>query len=572
MRVLFPYIKKYRWDVIWSVLAILIVAFATLWQPHLLQVIMNAIMKNDKQTVWINGLYLIGLAIIGIIGGIVNTIYAARVALGVATDLRADEYAKIQSLAYADVEKFSPSNLVVRMTNDINQVQQIIMGFFQQVTRIPILFVGAVILAIMTLPELWWVIAVMMILVFGVSFFSFSHMGKYFGRMQQLIERVNTLARENLMGMRVVKSFVQGANQIKTFAESSDEMRDVSVKIGNLFALLMPAFFLVANLAMAGSIWLIGQDITSHPSNLAAITSFINYLMQILFAIINGGFMLTFASRALVSLKRIQEVMDTKPSMTFVSGPHRDLDGAVEFDDVTFTYPGDEKPTISDISFKVKSGEMIGIVGATGSGKTTLAQLIPRLFDPDTGIVKVGGHDVRAVTEADLRKTVGFVLQRSTLFSGTIAENLQQGNPNVNLDAMRWAARIAQSAEFIERLPRTYNAEVEERSSNFSGGQKQRLSITRGVIGQPKILILDDATSALDAHSKKLVQEALAHELGDTTTIIIAEKISSIIKADRILVLDEGRLVGSGTHHDLVQHNDVYREIYATQKALEEGV
>lgn len=200
MKVLFPYIKKYRWDAIWSVVAIFVVAFATLWQPHLLQIIMNAIMKNDKQTVWVNGLYLIGLAIVGIAGGIVNTIYSARVALGVATDLRADEYAKIQSLAYADVEKFSPSNLVVRMTNDINQVQQIIMGFFQQVTRIPILFIGAVILAIVTLPQLWWVIAVMMVLLFGVSFFSFSHMGKYFGRMQQLIERVNTLARENLNG------------------------------------------------------------------------------------------------------------------------------------------------------------------------------------------------------------------------------------------------------------------------------------------------------------------------------------------------------------------------------------
>lgn len=572
MKVLFPYIKKYRWDAIWSVVAIFVVAFATLWQPHLLQIIMNAIMKNDKQTVWVNGLYLIGLAIVGIVGGIVNTIYSARVALGVATDLRADEYAKIQSLAYADVEKFSPSNLVVRMTNDINQVQQIIMGFFQQITRIPILFIGAVILAIVTLPQLWWVIAVMMVLLFGVSFFSFSHMGKYFGRMQQLIERVNTLARENLMGMRVVKSFVQGANQTNTFAESSDEMRDVSVKIGNLFALLMPAFFLVANLAMALSIWLIGQNITSQPSNLAAITSFINYLMQILFAIINGGFMLTFASRALVSLRRIHEVMDTKPSMTFVDGPQRDLDGSVEFDDVTFTYPGDEKPTIRDIDFAVKPGEMIGIVGATGSGKTTLAQLIPRLFDPDTGIVKVGGHDVRAVTETDLRKTVGYVLQRSTLFSGTIAENLQQGNPNADLAAMKWAARVAQSAEFIERLPQTYNAEVEERSSNFSGGQKQRLSITRGVIGHPKILILDDATSALDARSEKLVQEALAHELKYTTTIIIAEKISSIIKADRILVLDDGRLVGSGTHHELVQHNRVYREIYATQKALEEGV
>ncbi|WP_424320883.1 ABC transporter ATP-binding protein [Lacticaseibacillus chiayiensis] len=572
MKVLVPYIKKYRWDVIWSILAIFVVAFATLWQPHLLQVIMNAIMKNDKQTVWTNGLYLIGLAIIGIVGGIINTIYSARVALGVATDLRADEYAKIQSLAYADIEKFSSSNLVVRMTNDINQVQQIVMGFFQQVTRIPILFIGAVILAIVTLPELWWVIAVMMALLLGVSLFSFSRMGKYFGRMQQLIEKVNTLARENLMGMRVVKSFVQGANQTKNFAESSDEMRDVSVKIGNLFALLMPAFFLIANLAIALSIWLIGQNITSHPSNLAAITSFINYLMQILFAIINGSFMLTFASRALVSLRRIHEVMATKPSMTFVSGPHRDLDGAVEFDDVTFTYPGDDKPTIRDIGFAVKPGEMIGIVGATGSGKTTLAQLIPRLFDPDTGIVKVGGHDVRAVTEADLRQTVGFVLQRSTLFSGTIAENLQQGHPNADLASMKWAAQIAQSAEFIERLPHTYHAEVEERSSNFSGGQKQRLSITRGVIGQPKILILDDATSALDARSEKLVQEALAHELKNTTTIIIAEKISSIIKADRILVLDDGRLVGSGTHLELVRHNDVYREIYATQKALEEGV
>lgn len=200
MKVLFPYIKKYRWDAIWSVVAIFVVAFATLWQPHLLQIIMNAIMKNDKQTVWVNGLYLIGLAIVGIVGGIVNTIYSARVALGVATDLRADEYAKIQSLAYADVEKFSPSNLVVRMTNDINQVQQIIMGFFQQVTRIPILFIGAVILAIVTLPQLWWVIAVMMVLLFGVSFFSFSHMGKYFGRMQQLIERVKHLGAGKLNG------------------------------------------------------------------------------------------------------------------------------------------------------------------------------------------------------------------------------------------------------------------------------------------------------------------------------------------------------------------------------------
>ncbi len=321
---------------------------------------------------------------------------------------------------------------------------------------------------------------------------------------------------------------------------------------------------------MALAIFLVGGMVTDHPTYLAAITSFISYLMQILFSIVIGGFMMTFASRAFVSLGRIDEVFNTKPQLTFPDVPETTLGGSIHFDHVSFTYPGETDPTLKDISFDVKAGEMIGIVGATGSGKSTLAQLIPRLFDPDSGEVEVGGVDVKTVNENSLRKAVSFVLQRATIFSGTIAANLRQGKANASLADMQWAAEIAQSAEFINRLDKQFDAEVEERSANFSGGQKQRLAITRGVIGKPAILIMDDSTSALDARSEKLVQQALEKELTGTTTVIIAEKISSIIKADRILVLDDGQLIGQGTHKELVQNNPTYQEIYHTQKALEE--
>ncbi|WP_040534806.1 ABC transporter ATP-binding protein [Schleiferilactobacillus shenzhenensis] len=573
MKTLLPYIRRYQKDAWLATLAVVALVFATLWQPRLLQTVMDAILRNDKTTVWQEGIMLIALALLGIAAGIVNTVYSARVALGVATDLRADLYRKVQTFAYADVEKFSASNLVVRMTNDINQVQQIVMAGFQQVSRIPLLFAGAFILAMMTMPEQWWVLLMMMAIIVIVSLFSFQRMGKYFAQTQQDIENVNTIARENLMGIRVVKSFVQEPNEIKKFSRASDRLTDVTAKIGYLFAILMPVFFLTANLAIVLSVYLVGQSITAHPAYLAAIVSFTSYLMQILFAVINGGFMMTFASRAIISLGRIGAVMNTTPSMTYV--PANDdiqVNGDIAFEHVTFTYPGDEKPTLQDVSFSIHSGDMLGIVGATGSGKTTLALLIARLFDPDSGVVKIGGIDVRQLPEKTLRDTIAYVLQRSALFSGTIAGNLKQVQPDATLPQMKWAANVAQAAEFIDRLPQTYNAPVEERSSNFSGGQKQRLTITRGVIADPKILILDDATSALDARSEKLVQEALDRELKKTTTIVIAEKIASILRADKILVLDHGRIVGSGTHHELVRNNAVYQEIYQTQKAREEGL
>lgn len=570
MTSLMTFMKKYRGDAIIATLATLVIAFATLWQPRILQEMITAILARDQGTVFNLGIQLIGLALLGIVAGVINTIFSAKTAQEVSADMREKGYRKIQTFSFGNIEKFSASNLVIRLTNDINQVQMVIMSVLQQITRIPILFIGAFILAIITMPKFWWIIVIMLILIVAVSAFSFTRMGNYFEKLQTTLENNNTLARENLMGMRVVKSFVQEQNQIKKFSKSSDEMTDTAIRIGNLFSILMPAFFLVGDLAVAGSILLVGSMVTTDPSMIAAVQAFISYLMQILFAVVMGGFMMTGASRAFVSLGRLQEIYDTEPELTFPETPETDLTGDVTFEHVSFTYPGDQEPVLQDISFSVKAGEMIGIVGATGSGKTTLAQLIPRLYDPDSGVIKVGHEDIKQVNESSLRKTVSYILQRSTLFSGTISHNLRQGKEDATLDDMKWAAHVAQSAEFIEKLDNQYDAKVEERSANFSGGQKQRLSITRGVIKQPDILIMDDSTSALDARSEKLVQEALDKELNGTTTIIIAEKISSIIKADRILVLDQGKLVGMGTHHELVRNNEVYQEIYRTQKALEE--
>lgn len=570
MTSLITYLKKYKADAIIATLSVAVIAFATLWQPRILQEMINAILKQDQTTVLHLGIQLIALALLGIVAGIVNTIFAAKTAQEVSADMREKGYRKIQTFSFGNIEKFSASNLVIRLTNDINQVQLVIMSVLQQLTRIPILFIGAFVLAIITMPKFWWIIVLMLVLIVVVSIFAFTKMGKYFERVQTQLEDNNTLARENLMGMRVVKSFVQEKNQIARFSKSSDDMTETTIRIGNLFSILMPAFFLVGDLAVAGSIMLVGTMVTKDPSMIAAVQAFVSYLMQILFSVVMGGFMMTGASRAFVSLKRLQEIYDTKPDLTFPEVPEEQLSGDISFDHVNFTYPGDDQAVLKDISFKVKAGEMIGIVGATGSGKTTLAQLIPRLYDPDSGVVKVGGRNIKDVNEESLRAAVSFILQRSTLFSGTISHNLRQGKNDATLADMQWAANIAQASEFIEKLDQQYDAKVEERSANFSGGQKQRLSITRGVIKNPEILIMDDSTSALDARSEKLVQQALENELAGTTTIIIAEKISSIIKADRILVLDQGQLVGEGTHQELVANNDIYQAIYQTQKALEE--
>lgn len=572
-------IGKYKLLVTAALLTMLLQVGAALWQPSYMKKILSVMAnmslstngKVDKISDY--GVALIGIAIIGLVGSILNTVTAAKISQAVSADLREMTFRKIQTFSYEDIEKYKSENLVVRMTNDINQIQMLLMMIFQVLIRVPLLFVGAFILSIITMPRLWWIIVVMVILIMLVTGFSMKLMGPHFMAFQKLMDRINGIAKDNLRGARVVKSFVQEKSQAAKFNKESDELMGHNLAVGYAFSTMIPAFTIISQLAIFVAILLVSTFITKSASyaqdQLGGIMSFIQYMMQIMFAIIMGGMMSMFASRGLVSMGRIREINDTKVSMTFDDVADETLDGSVEFDHVSFSYPNDDAPTLKDISFKIKPGQMVGVVGATGAGKSTLAQLIPRLFDPTDGTVKVGDKDLKHVSKGTLKKTVSIVLQKAILFSGTIAGNLKQGKPDATEEEMNRAAKIAQAAEFIDRLPDRYDAEVEERGNNFSGGQKQRMSITRGVIKQPKILILDDSTSALDARSEKLVQDAFNCELNDTTTIIIAQKISSVVHADTILVLDEGHLVAQGNHKELVATSDVYRQIYDTQKAKE---
>ncbi|NTM02550.1 ABC transporter ATP-binding protein [Enterococcus faecium] len=570
MKLILRHAKKYKVAVFISLLSVAVMVAAALWQPKLLQQVLEAIITEDNDEMKTIGIYLISLALLGLAAGVTNTIFSAKVAQGVSADIREEAFRKIQTFSFGNIEQFSAGNLVVRLTNDITQIQNLVMISLQSLFRIPFLLIGAFILAMITMPQLWWIIVALIVTVFLITALSFTRMGKHFMIIQKLIDRVNSIAKENLLGIRVVKSFVQEENQLKTFSKVSEDLTKHNIIVGTLFSVMIPSFMLAANLAVVGAIFFVSDLVKDDPTLIGGIASFMNYLMQIMMAIIIGGMMMMMTSRAAVSLKRIAEILDAEPDLTYLDVPEQELTGSVTFDHVSFRYPGEDTDTLKDISFSIKPGEMVGIVGATGAGKSTLAQLIPRLFDPTEGKVEVGGVDLRQVNEKSLRQTVSFVLQKAILFSGTIAQNLRQGKKNATEKEMEHASSIAQAKEFIEKLSDRYEAPVEERSSNFSGGQKQRLSITRGVIGDPKILILDDSTSALDARSEKLVREALNRDLKGTTTIVIAQKIASVVKADRILVLDEGRLVGEGTHEELVAGNRVYQEIFETQKGTEE--
>lgn len=561
---------RYKVQVLGSVLMTCVMVASALLQPRFLQDVLNALLAGDTQSIYGIGVWLIAIAAVGLIAGGINVTLAAYIAQGVSSDLREAAFRKIQTFSYANIEEFNAGNLVVRMTNDVNQVQNMVMMIFQVLMRMPILFLGAFVMAVLTIPSLWWVIVVMVVLIFILTAIMMGMMGSRFVRFQQLLDKVNAIAKENLRGVRVVKSFVQERNQFTKFQAVSDDLLGQNLFIGYAFSVIEPMMMFVGYGAVYAVIWLVAGMAESNPGLVGALASFISYLNQIIFTIIMVGFMGNTVSRAMISMRRVNEIMDTDPAMTFVEGAAEKLDGRIRFDHVTFTYPHDDEAMLKDISFEIEPGQMIGVVGATGAGKSTLAQLIPRLFDPDQGSIKLGGKDLRQLSQATLRQNISIVLQRAILFSGTIADNIRQGKANASFGEMERAARIAQASEFINRLEETYESQVEERGNNFSGGQKQRMSIARGIVSDPTVLILDDSTSALDAKSEKLVQEALNKDLKDTTTIIIAQKISSVVHADKILVLDQGRLIGQGTHAELVENNAVYREIYETQKGKED--
>jgi len=566
----FKSLLRYKWYALSSLLMTSLMIASSLLLPWFLKHILDALQEQNSQTIYSMGGWLIGIGFVGLVAGGINVTLAAYIAQAVSSDLREETFRKIQTFSYANIEEFNAGNLVVRMTNDINQILNVTMMLFQILLRLPILFIGSVILAIVTMPSLWWIIFLLIVLIAGLTAVMMGMMGPRFKKFQTLLDKINAIAKENLRGVRVVKSFVREEDQFYKFSQVSDELLSENLYIGYAFSIIEPLMMLVGYSSVYLAIWTLSGMIQAEPGLVSSIASFIGYLSQIIFTIIMVGFLGNGVTRGIISIRRIKEVLATEPAMTFPDSPDEELEGGLSFEHVTFSYPNDDEPMLKDISFEVEPGQMIGVVGATGAGKSTLAQLIPRLFDPQEGSVKIGGRDLRELSQGTLRKNVSIVLQRAILFSGTIADNLRQGKLNASLPEMERAARIAQASEFISRMEESFDSAVEERGSNFSGGQKQRMSIARGVVNNPNILILDDSTSALDAKSEKLVQEALNKELQGTTTIIIAQKISSVVHADKILVLDQGRLIGQGTHAELVATNDIYREIYETQKGKED--
>lgn len=567
------HVRNYRIPVLGSVISLIIAAFCSLLQPWLLQDTLNCLMKNDAAGIKRYGIFLLLLAAIGVVCGILNIWFAAKTAQGVTSDVREQLYRKIQSFSFSNIEKFSVGTLIVRLINDMNQVTNIIMTTLMQVLRMPIILIGSFVMGIVTLPRYWWVQILLLLIVSLVLFFVFPSLDKLFSKYQVWFDECNTVARESMQGVRVVKSFNQQDQETEKFTASSNELNQLNIKIGYVFSILMPAFTLVVCIGTALIVYLVGKNIGLYPKDISAISSYVGYLSQMLSNLAFGGMMLAQYSRGLVSLKRIDEVIETEPDLKFNHEESNvDLKGSVEFDDVSFRYPGSSKETLSHVSFKVDPGETVGIVGRTGSGKSTLVSLMVRLYDPTSGTIRLGGCDLRDVNERKLRKMAALVQQKALLFSGTIADNLRQGDENATEEDMERAIEISQAKEFIDKYPDRFEHVVEERSANFSGGQQQRLSIARGIIGKPKVLILDDSTSALDAESEKKVQTGLEQKLGDATVFIIAEKIFSVMHADKILVMDDGKIKAMGTHEELLLTSPLYQEIYETQRAGEGGI
>ncbi|WP_035171763.1 ABC transporter ATP-binding protein [Ligilactobacillus ruminis] len=573
MRNLMSHVRNYRIPVLGSVISLIIAAFCSLLQPWLLQDTLNCLMKNDAAGIKRYGIFLLLLAAIGVVCGILNIWFAAKTAQGVTSDVREQLYRKIQSFSFSNIEKFSVGTLIVRLINDMNQVTNIIMTTLMQVLRMPIILIGSFVMGIVTLPRYWWVQILLLLIVSLVLFFVFPSLDKLFSKYQVWFDECNTVARESMQGVRVVKSFNQQDQETEKFTASSNELNQLNIKIGYVFSILMPAFTLVVCIGTALIVYLVGKNIGLYPKDISAISSYVGYLSQMLSNLAFGGMMLAQYSRGLVSLKRIDEVIETEPDLKFNHEESNvDLKGSVEFDDVSFKYPGSSKETLSHVSFKVDPGETVGIVGKTGSGKSTLVSLLVRLYDPTSGTIRLGGCDLRDVNERKLRKMAALVQQKALLFSGTIADNLRQGDENATEEDMERAIEISQAKEFIDKYPDRFEHVVEERSANFSGGQQQRLSIARGIIGKPKVLILDDSTSALDAESEKKVQAGLEQKLGDATVFIIAEKIFSVMHADKIIVMDDGKIKAMGTHEELLLTSPLYQEIYETQRAGEGGI
>lgn len=573
-RLLVHSLKPYQL-LLWLVVVFqLIQTIAALYLPTLnADIIDDGVAKGDTGVILSLGGWMLFVTLIQIVATVIAVYFGARAAMGMGRDLRSKVFNQVAAFSEREVARFGAPSLITRSTNDVQQVQMLVLMGATMMVSAPLMAAGGVILAIQQDGTLAWLIAVAVPVLLILVTLIVTRMVPQFRKMQQRIDRINQVLREQLTGIRVIRAFVREPQESQRFERANADVTDTAIRAGRLMALMFPVVMLVLNVSSVAVLWFGAFRIEAGDMQIGTLTAFLSYLMQILMSVMMATFMAVMIPRAAVCADRISEVLSTEPSVVVPLNPVTELRerGRLEFDNVSFQYPGADFPVLSQLSFTVEPGTTTAIIGSTGSGKTTLLNAAARLFDVTEGAVRIDGVDVRELDPDLLWSTIGLVPQKPYLFSGTIASNLRYGNPDAS-DEQLWAAlEIAQAASFVRAKPLGLDEPIAQGGTNVSGGQRQRLAIARAVVKAPELFLFDDSFSALDLRTDALLRAAIADKLAHTTRIVVAQRVASIRDADQILVLEDGQIVGRGTHDELLETNATYQEIVSSQLTAEEA-
>jgi ATP-binding cassette subfamily B protein len=573
-RLLLRYLRPYRWFLVGVLVFQLGSALAMLYLPSLnARIIDRGVAQGDTGYIWRTGAFMLAVSFGQILASVVATFFAARAAMQVGRDLRDHVYGKVSGFSEREISRFGAGSLITRNTNDVQQVQMLTMMGATMLVTAPLLAIGGIIMALRQDVGLSWLIAVSVPALLLVAGLVISRMVPLFRSFQTKLDAVNRIMREQLTGVRVVRAFVREDIEEERFRGANTDIMVVGRKIGSLFVLLFPLAMLVLNVTVVGVIWFGAIEVDNGSVQVGTLLAFMQYIGQILMGVLMASFMTVMIPRAAVSAERISEVLASESTLVEPTAPVAELPrpGEVAFEDVTFAYPEAEHPVLAGVSFTAAPGQTVAIIGSTGAGKTTLVSLIPRLFDATSGTVRVGGVDVRDVSLESLWAGIGLVPQRPFLFAGTVASNLRLGQEDAT-DADLWhALEIAQASDFVAQMDGGLEARIAQGGTNVSGGQRQRLAIARALVRRPHVLVFDDSFSALDLATDARLRQALWRELPGVTKVVVAQRVSTVTGADQILVLEDGRVAGLGTHEQLLASNQTYREIAESQLAVEAG-
>lgn len=562
------YFRSYRKYLTGSILCVTLESVFELIIPLIMADIIDiGVAAQDKHYILIKSLTMVGCALMSLILGALYARFAAIAGQGFGAELRKAEYQKVQSFSFADMDRFSHASLITRLTNDITVLQNAVCNGIRPIVRGPVMMVMGLVMTISMSPQLAMVFLVAMPALAICLYWIIRRLGPVFGNMQRMLDKVNSVIQENLVAIRTVKSYVRGESECEKFEEANENLRSASEQAFHYAVLNMPALQFVMYGTIVAILWFGGNFIKVGTMKVGELTGFLSYVMQILNSLMMISNVFLMLSRSMTSINRIYEVMCVPAGL--VSGPDCNTveKGRIDFEHVSFKYRDTAKEyVLTDIDLHIEAGQTVGIIGGTGSAKSSLVQLIPRLYDVTTGVLKIDGIDVKEYPVAHLRDAIGMVLQKNTLFSGTIRENLKWGNDAATQEELDWACHVACADEFLHRMPHGYDTVLGQGGVNLSGGQKQRLCIARALLKRPRILILDDSTSAVDTATESAIRKRLAESLQDTTKIIITQRISAIEDADLIVVLKEGTINGMGTHEELLRSNPIYRDMYEFQR------